>query len=114
MCAFAHLNNETPSGSDDVKPQLSGDEFGKQEQDCLDMLHVNIKKITRVEKNQLDAQLILSIFRETLHVSGVSRPIIKMYNRMYTVIPRLTKIIRSGITFVSRNVIFRRFLLKIV
>ena len=28
----------------------------------------------------------------------------------YTVIPRLTKIIRSGITFVSRNVISRRFL----
>ena len=27
-----------------------------------------------------------------------------------TVIPRLTKIIRSGITFVSRNVICRRFL----
>jgi hypothetical protein len=31
-----------------------------------------------------------------------------------TVIPRLTKIIRSGITFVSRNVISRRFLQKIV
>jgi hypothetical protein len=28
----------------------------------------------------------------------------------YTVIPRLTKIIRSGITFVSRNVISHRFL----
>ena len=27
-----------------------------------------------------------------------------------TVIPRLTKIIRSGITFVSRNVISRRFI----
>ena len=27
-----------------------------------------------------------------------------------TVIPRVTKIIRSGITFVSRNVISRRFL----
>jgi len=27
-----------------------------------------------------------------------------------TVIPRLTTIIRSGITFVSRNVIYRRFL----
>jgi len=32
----------------------------------------------------------------------------------YTVIPRLTKTIRSGITFVSRNVISRRFLWKIV
>jgi hypothetical protein len=29
-----------------------------------------------------------------------------------TVIPRLTKTIRSGITFVSRNVISRRFLLE--
>jgi hypothetical protein len=29
-----------------------------------------------------------------------------------TVIPRLTKIIRSGITFVSRNIISRRFLLQ--
>ena len=30
----------------------------------------------------------------------------------YTVIPRLTKIIRTGIIFVSRNVISRRFLQK--
>ena len=30
----------------------------------------------------------------------------------YTAIPRLTKIIRSGITFVSRNVISRRFYRK--
>ena len=33
-----------------------------------------------------------------------------IYINIYTVIPRLTKIIRSGITFVSRNVISRRFL----
>jgi len=37
-------------------------------------------------KNQLDAQLILSIFRQPLHVSGVSRPIIRRYNNMYTTI----------------------------
>jgi hypothetical protein len=37
-----------------------------------------------VKKNQLEAQLILSIFRQPLHVSGVSRPIIRKYNRMYT------------------------------
>jgi hypothetical protein len=30
------------------------------------------------------------------------------YNKVDTVIPRLTKIIRSGITFVSRNVISHR------
>jgi len=39
-----------------------------------------------VQKNQLDAQLILSIFHQPLHVSGVSRPIIRRYNRMYTII----------------------------
>jgi hypothetical protein len=37
-----------------------------------------------VKKNQLDAQLILSILRQPLHVSGASRPIIRMYNHMYT------------------------------
>ena len=36
-----------------------------------------------VKKTQLDAQLILSTFHQTLHVSGVSRPIIRRYNRMY-------------------------------
>lgn len=29
---------------------------------------------SRVKKTQLDAQLILSTFRQHLHVSGVSRP----------------------------------------
>ena len=33
----------------------------------------------RVKKNQLDSQLILSIFRQPVHVSGVSRPIIRRY-----------------------------------
>jgi len=33
-----------------------------------------------VKKNQLDAQLILSIFRQPLHVSGISRPIVRRYN----------------------------------
>jgi len=42
----------------------------------------------RVKKNQLDAQLILSIFRHPVHVSGVSRPIIRRYNRMYTTLGR--------------------------
>jgi hypothetical protein len=40
----------------------------------------------RVKENQLDAQLILSIFRQPLHVSAVSRPIIMRYNRMYATI----------------------------
>jgi len=39
----------------------------------------------RVKKNQLDSQLILSIFRQPLHVSDASRPIIRRYNRMYTI-----------------------------
>ena len=38
------------------------------------------------KKKQLDARLILSIFRQPLYVSGVSKPIIRMYNRMYTTI----------------------------
>jgi hypothetical protein len=42
--------------------------------------------LLRVKKNQLDAQLILSIFRQLIHVSDVSRPIIRRYNRMYTTI----------------------------
>jgi hypothetical protein len=42
------------------------------------------KTLTR--QNQLDAQLNLSIFRQPLHVSGVSRPIIRSYNRMYTAV----------------------------
>jgi len=37
-------------------------------------------------KTQLDAQLILSIFRQPVRVSGVSRPIIRRYKRMYTTI----------------------------
>jgi hypothetical protein len=36
-------------------------------------------RYNRVKKNQLDAQLILSIFRQPLHVSGVSRSIIRRY-----------------------------------
>ena len=46
----------------------------------------HLNNLKRVKKNQLDAQLILSIFRQTLHVSDVSRPIIRRYNRMYTTI----------------------------
>jgi hypothetical protein len=43
-----------------------------------------IKRLSgRVMKDQLDAQLFLSIFRKPLHVSGASRPIIRRYNRMY-------------------------------
>jgi len=39
-----------------------------------------------VKKSQLDAQLMLSIFRQSLHDSGVSRLIIRRYNSMYTTI----------------------------
>ena len=39
-----------------------------------------------MKKKQLDAQLIPNIFRQSLHVSGVSRPIISRYNRIYTTI----------------------------
>jgi hypothetical protein len=39
-----------------------------------------------VKKNQLNAQLILSIFHQPLHVLGVSTPIIRRYNRTYITI----------------------------
>jgi hypothetical protein len=41
-------------------------------------------RYNRVKKTQLDAQLFLSIFRQPLHVSAVSRPIIRRYKPMYT------------------------------
>ena len=37
-------------------------------------------------KNLLDAQLILGIFRQLLHFSGISRPIIRRCNCMYTTV----------------------------
>jgi len=47
------------------------------------LLFVNrASRYNRVMKNQLDAQLILSIFCQPLLVSGLSRPIIRRYNRM--------------------------------
>jgi hypothetical protein len=52
----------------------------------FNILLFNYSQINRVKKNQLYTQLILSIFRQTLHVSGVSRPIIRRYNCMYTTI----------------------------
>ena len=39
-----------------------------------------------VKINLLDAQLILSIFRQPQHVSGVSRPIIGRYSCMCTTV----------------------------
>jgi hypothetical protein len=47
---------------------------------CFD----SASRYNRVKKNQLDAQLIISIFRQFLHVLGVSRAIISSYNLMYT------------------------------
>jgi len=43
-------------------------------------------RYNRVKKIQLHAQIILSIFRQLLHVSAVSRPNIRRYNRMYTTV----------------------------
>ena len=39
-----------------------------------------VSSCNRVKKNQIDAHLVLSIFRQPLHVSGVSRLIIRRYN----------------------------------
>jgi len=48
--------------------------------------YMQTPKANCVKKNQIDAQLILSIFRQTLHTSGVSRPVIRRHNRMCTTI----------------------------
>ena len=45
-----------------------------------------VSRFNRVKKNKLEAQLILSIFRQPLRVSGLSRPITRRYNRIYTTI----------------------------
>jgi hypothetical protein len=52
---------------------------------CFVLLTVHLE-YNRVNRNQLDAQFILSIFSQPLHVSGVSRPVIRWYNRMYTTV----------------------------
>jgi hypothetical protein len=43
-------------------------------------------RYNRGQTKPLETQLILSIFCEPLHVSRVSRPIIRRYNRMYTTV----------------------------
>jgi hypothetical protein len=55
----------------------------------LTLLHVlcsidRASRHNRVKKNQLDAQLILSILRQPPRVSGVPRPIFRRYSRMCT------------------------------
>jgi hypothetical protein len=58
-----------------VEPMMMKSQYNK---------NIKIGLFTCVTKNRLDAQLILSIFRQPLHVSGISTPIIRRYNRMYT------------------------------
>ena len=52
--------------------------------DTCSFINSNLCYEDRIKKNHLDAQLILSIFHQPRHVSGISRPIIKRYNHMYT------------------------------
>ena len=71
---------------------VQGTELGTNTEINYESIHNNIKNLAqhnwgnRVEKTQIDAKLILSIFRQPLHVSGVSRLIIRRYNCMYTTI----------------------------
>ena len=114
--------------------------YGKTQQNGFDCLAPLSKGLTaflaRLRGLILSPKRILVIFRhirkiakreyQLRHVWLSVRPSIRMEylgshwrefrEILYssTVIPRLTKIIRSGITFVSRNVISRRFLQKIV
>jgi len=56
----------------------------------LNLLHFvlgfvdRVSRYNDVKKDQRAAQFVLSIVRQRLHVSGVSRSIIRRYNRMYT------------------------------
>jgi hypothetical protein len=59
---------------------------GKMESFLIQSAGKRKRLYIRVQKDQLDAQIILSIFRQTLHVSAVSRPVIRKYNLMYTTI----------------------------
>jgi hypothetical protein len=52
----------------------------------MNMCYYLSKNNHRVKKHQLYAQFLLSIFRQLLRISGVSRPIIRWYNRMCTTI----------------------------
>ena len=57
----------------------------KQSQDGTLCVAIKTEQKDCVKKTQLDAaQLFLSIFRQPLLVLAVSRPIIRMHNRMYT------------------------------
>ena len=59
----------------------------KKKQICICLILCfadHASRYNRTKRNQLDEQLILSIFRQPVHVSGVSRPIFRRYNRMYT------------------------------
>ena len=60
--------------------------FSPHPKECAEILYFfdHTSQHNSVKKNQLHAQLILSIFRQPLHVSGVSWHIIRRYNCMYT------------------------------
>ena len=52
-----------------------------------------MKAYIRVKNNQLDPQLILSVFRQPLHVSVVSRPIFRGYKSICTTIGTYSNIL---------------------
>jgi hypothetical protein len=54
--------------------------------DTCSSINFNLLYEDHVKKNQLDAKLFLSIFCQPLHVSDISRPIIRRYNHMYTTV----------------------------
>jgi hypothetical protein len=63
---------------------MTGNKGGTSLQ-CMRVTRTGVKLISKfmneggVKKNQLDAQLILSIFCQSLHVSGIYRPIIRRF-----------------------------------
>jgi len=76
---------------------------------------INLGMTDLAQKNSLIGGSEIRLSPHTRHLCVIKyQLILNEYNSdkiiLNTVTPRLTKIIRSGITFVSRNVISRRFL----
>jgi hypothetical protein len=86
LSVYRHAAGENEKSAAAATLLLSTDSLGKQTSTKILGFVDRASRYTRVKENQLDAHLITSIFHQPLHVSGVSRPIIRRYNRMYTTV----------------------------
>jgi len=72
-CTSSSVNPPPTTEPDFALPYLQDPAAG-----IYQKLHNSL--LRRIQKMQLDAQLILNTFRRPIHVSGVSKPIIRRYN----------------------------------